>query len=113
MNAMRSFMRDLGSLQNRRQPLVLTLLEREISSDSWVLPAGASIEPLPAPVRLETPFGTYELKVSSPAGRVQVDSVFEPLVERVMPRDYPAFRTFLEAIARAEAGVFKVRLAPR
>ena len=106
---------ELAPLATRRQPLVPEQLEREDAEDRYTLPAGTKAVTLPAPVVLETVFGTFAIKAEMDGAELVVSSHWELRTSRVEPADYGAFRTFLEAVARAEAQrvTFEVPAGPR
>ncbi|MCC6622626.1 MAG: DUF3857 domain-containing protein [Deltaproteobacteria bacterium] len=87
----------------RRHPLVLPQLEREEVIDRYALPAGWTIDALPAPVVLESPFARYELAVERDGPDIVVKQSFEQRVHRIAAADYPAYRQMLSEMARAEA----------
>lgn len=92
-----------GVLANRLQPLVIEHTEREDEHALVNLPPGLGSPTLPPPVELKTPFGSYSLRFAPTDGGYTIDTRIEVATVRVMPHDYPAFRAFLEAIARAES----------
>ncbi len=69
----------------------------------FVLPSGFTIEALPAPVTLETPFGRYEAKTEvGENGRVRYTRVMEMTQPRLPAEQYEALRDFLEQVTRAD-----------
>jgi len=104
-----------GRTRDRKQPLQLRVLERETSLDRWATPGGFEVETLPEPVTLDTPFGAWTQQVAVSGDQVVVATSFEPRAWRISADDYPAWRAFLEAIARAEGATMRfrpVRTAP-
>ncbi|WP_248341749.1 DUF3857 domain-containing protein [Anaeromyxobacter paludicola] len=75
------------------------------------LPAGWSAAALPEPVKLEAPFGAFEVTWREEQGALVVEGRVAFRVSRVAVADYPAFRGFTAAVDRAMAR--RVRVAPR
>ena len=92
-----------GVLAQRVQPLALEHTQREQERAEVHLPAGLAIPTLPPPVDVQTPFGSYAMRFTPMAGGYVIDTLLVVSTVRVEPHDYPAFRAFLEAIARAES----------
>jgi hypothetical protein len=71
--------------------------------EEWAvkLPAGAKLRSVPAPQKIESPFGNFELTVEQAAGKITVKTSLSFRKVRVAPGEYAAFRTFCEAVDRA------------
>jgi tetratricopeptide (TPR) repeat protein len=69
----------------------------------YELPPAARIERIPAKVELDHPFGRYRLEYERDGPRLKLRRRFELKVQRVPVEDYPALRSFFQAIDRAEA----------
>jgi len=75
-------------------------VEEEVT---YVLPPGAEVESLPAPVELEAEFGRYRRVYSVEGDRITLERRLAFEETRVPAEAYGAFREFLGAIERAEA----------
>ena len=72
------------------------------------LPAGWKPERLPAPRKLETPFGSFEIQAEASGSRVTVQAHLVVSKHRIAKSQYPAFRKFLldvDAAANQEVRV--------
>ncbi|TNF26026.1 MAG: DUF3857 domain-containing protein, partial [Deltaproteobacteria bacterium] len=92
-----------GVLASRLQPLVLDHTQHEEEHVEVRLPPGLGAPTLPPPVALKTPFGEYSLTFTPADGGYVIETRLVVSTVRVLPHEYPAFRAFLEDIARAEA----------
>ncbi|HWP09877.1 MAG TPA: DUF3857 domain-containing protein [Polyangiaceae bacterium] len=90
-----------ASLSQRRQDV--WLLSPAELRDSFVveLPAGAKVVALPENVNLDNPFGWVKMTVEKQGDRVTVTSRVGLRTDRVVPKDYPAFKRFCEDADRA------------
>ena len=90
-----------ASLSQRRQDV--WLLSPAELRDSFVvdLPPGARVITLPENVNLDNPFGWVKLNVEKQGDRVTVTSRIGLRTDRVVPKDYPAFKRFCEDADRA------------
>lgn len=90
-----------ASLSSRKHPLRISA--QTVSEDEMVisLPPGMGLKSGPAPVKVETPFGSYSLIVESEAGKVTVKTSIELTKTRILPSEYAAFREFCEGADRA------------
>jgi hypothetical protein len=98
-------LRTQASLAARRHPLVVPLLERESTVDRYELDAatGWTAGPLPAPITIDTAFGSYRLEVQRDGDDIVVRQEQVQKVHRIAPADYPAYRRYLADVARAES----------
>ncbi|MBN4050193.1 DUF3857 domain-containing protein [Desulfobulbus sp. AH-315-M07] len=83
----------------------LLLGPKRTHRESWTveLPAGWKATSTPAPVKLETPFGRFELKVSVEGAKVVLDSELELSRPRIAPSDYAAWRAFCQVVEAASS----------
>lgn len=83
----------------------LMLGPKRIYRESWTveLPAGFKPTSKPAPLKLETPFARFELKVSMEGATLVVDSELELRTPRIAPTDYAAWRAFCQAVEAASS----------
>ena len=63
------------------------------------LPEGFKVDELPAPVKLESPFGRYEATWKSEAGSVVFERSFEIPAQSVPASQYAEVRKFLDVVA--------------
>ncbi len=108
-------LKQMTPLGSRRQPLIVVSLELEENVDRYLLPAGAKVVDLPAPIELENRFARWSRVFSvddGADGRKTVTSKvrWELGVDRIAPKDYPEFRRLLETMARAETARIKIEL---
>ncbi|MFO0658543.1 MAG: transglutaminase domain-containing protein [Polyangiaceae bacterium] len=77
-------------------PFPLTL------SDEWVvkLPPGQPVKHAPEPVKITSPFGSYELQIESSAGKVVIKTKLTLEKKRVPVENYAEFRAFCEKVDR-------------
>ncbi len=99
-----------GGFDTRKQPLVLDYPWQEESKRTFVLPQGASLDALPSPVAITSPFGRFEMSVTAAEGGFRVTEHLTVGVDRVEPADYPDFREFLRQVVSARRTVVKARL---
>jgi hypothetical protein len=101
-----------GAWAERKQPLQIKSLFEERGVTRFVLPPGARFGPLPAPVKLTTPFGSYELTATAVGDALELVERFRLTVAEVKPADYPAFRAWLGAIGAARAATVTIETGP-
>ncbi|HVY47708.1 MAG TPA: DUF3858 domain-containing protein, partial [Minicystis sp.] len=92
---------DYASLSTRRTDIELhALSERD---DTWTvrLPAGMHVTRAPVPARVDTPFGRFSLAYEEQQGKVVVHATLAFKKARITPAEYPAWRSFCEAVDRA------------
>ncbi len=92
----------LAPLATRTQPLMFTQTELEDNTDVYVLPPGTRLVEVPPPVEVVSPFGRWSMEVRQDGAEVVSKSRWQIDVTRIEPADYPAFRRFLEDVARTE-----------
>jgi cellulose synthase operon protein C len=91
---------DLAPSSKRTLDVVIgALTTRE---EEWVLkvPAGARLQKVPAPQKIDSPFGHFELSVEQVAGKITVRTSLSFKKARVVPSEYAQFRAFCEAVDR-------------
>lgn len=78
-------------------PFPLTL------ADEWVvkLPAGSPVKHAPEPVKITSPFGSYEVQVEQSAGKILVKAKLSIEKKRIPVENYAEFRAFCEKVDRA------------
>jgi transglutaminase-like putative cysteine protease/tetratricopeptide (TPR) repeat protein len=102
------FSRTYARLGARRQDLVIAYPWQHDEEIVYKLPAGWGLRGGGASRRVESPFGTLRLDVTSePGGVVRVRSYLDVSHFRIAPADYAAFRAFLGDID----ATFAARLA--
>jgi transglutaminase-like putative cysteine protease len=92
--------RSYAALSQRTHDLLLGYPFQQVDQLRVTLPSGWSVERLPPPVQLRSPFGQFELKVTRTGREVVVEALLELSQQRVRPSDYGAFRTFLGEVDR-------------
>ncbi len=70
--------------------------------EEWVVkvPAGAKLLKVPAPQKIDSPFGHFEMYVEQAAGKVTVRTSLSFKKPRVSASEYAQFRAFCEAVDR-------------
>jgi tetratricopeptide (TPR) repeat protein/transglutaminase-like putative cysteine protease len=93
--------REYASLGSRK--LDLRLSARTTQETEWVLhlPPGAKATSVPAPVRVQSPFGSVSIEVEQAAGTIRVRTKVVLDRSRIAPAEYDAFRAFCEKGDRA------------
>lgn len=73
---------------------------RRQSEAVWTIevPAGMKVQSLPQPVKIDTPFGTFELTVEQTGRRIVARTYLRLDAARIAPADYPAWRSFCQAV---------------
>jgi hypothetical protein len=91
--------RTYARLSERRAALVLAYPWQHDEEIDYEFPRGFEITHLPAPRRIESPFGTFELRTEKRApGEVRVAGRLTVERDRVSAAEYPAFRRFLATV---------------
>jgi hypothetical protein len=70
--------------------------------EEWVvkIPIGLNVRKAPAPQKIDSPFGHFEMIVEQTAGRVTVRTSLSFKKPRISPNEYAQFRSFCEAVDR-------------
>ena len=73
---------------------------RRQSEAVWTIevPAGMAVQSLPQPVKIDTPFGTFELSVEQKGRRIVARTYLRLDAARIEPKDYAAWRSFCQAV---------------
>lgn len=106
-----ALVRALAAQPTREHPLELGVPSREQRHIRYTLPRGYEFATLPTNVRIDSPFGHFELQVVRSGASASVETVYELRVPRVEPADYSEFREFLGEIDRALAQAFEAKPA--
>jgi tetratricopeptide (TPR) repeat protein len=85
----------------RTQDIVVGALSTREETWALKLPAGMKATRLPLPLSMDTPFGSFAIKVEDVAGKVTVKSTLTLKKARITPGEYQGFRAFCEAVDRA------------
>ncbi|MGH9466972.1 MAG: DUF3857 domain-containing protein [Terriglobales bacterium] len=94
-----SYLQQLSSQVNRRQPLELPVRWEQDQTWSLALPAGQFCPSLSAPVRRAGGrFGQVAVSISCRGGSLQVHAQVRQTASQVMPGEYPAFRSFWQSV---------------
>lgn len=98
-SSMRDLLREMASSPTRKLPLELNVKNAYREERTLRAPQGWTASTLPVGGKIQSPFGS--LKVTNEkrsATEVVSTTDFELSVDRVEPRDYPAFRRFVEQV---------------
>jgi len=90
-----------ASLSQRRHDVRLLAFSTLEDRYSIKLPVGSKVVSAPSNVTQDGPFGSYFVKVQTDHDQVTVESRLIVKVDRVTPKDYPAWKSFCEAADRA------------
>jgi hypothetical protein len=99
--------RSVAPQAKRQHPLVLGVPNHELRTIEYQLPRGMSFTQVPKPARIDSPFGSFELKIDSEASSATVTTSIEFARARIEPSEYEAFREFLREIDAALAQAFE------
>ena len=91
----------LASQSSRTQDVVVGPLSTHEETWTIKLPAGAKATRVPLPLSMDTPFGSFAIKVEDAAGKVTVKSTLVLKKPRIAPGEYQGWRAFCEAVDRA------------
>jgi len=87
--------------ETRQTPLRLALQSLH-ETGRIRLPSGYTVDEVPRPVALETPFAAYRLECRLDAGALLFERTFQIRARTVAAKDYPDVRRFFEQIRAAE-----------
>ncbi|MEO6603675.1 MAG: DUF3857 domain-containing protein [Polyangiaceae bacterium] len=90
-----------ASLSQRRHDVRLLAFSTLQDQYTIKLPAGAKVVSAPINASQDGPFGSYEVSIQTDHDQVTVSSRISVKVDRVTPKDYPAWKSFCEAADRA------------
>jgi len=96
-----SLVADYASLSRRSLDIDLRALSQR--DDEWTirLPTGTKVLRAPTPAQLDSPFGRFSVAFEESAGKVTVKTSLTFKKARITPAEYPAWRSFCEAVDRA------------
>jgi hypothetical protein len=97
----RQLVQTYASLSSRNFDLVMSGPWTNSVQVHYQLPKGMGPSDLPPAVHEETPFGHFALACSEKDGGISCQAEITLTVDRVTPKDYPAFRAFLGRIDQA------------
>ncbi|MBK8252144.1 MAG: DUF3857 domain-containing protein [Polyangiaceae bacterium] len=91
----------LAAKSSRTQPVVLG--SHSMREETWTIkvPSGMKATRVPLPLSMDSPFGSFSVKVEEASGKVTVKSTLVLKKARIMPGEYLAWRTFCEQVDRA------------
>ncbi|MES1178141.1 MAG: DUF3857 domain-containing protein [Myxococcales bacterium] len=90
-----------ASLSQRRHDVRLLAFSTLEDVYTIKLPAGSKVVSAPVNATQDGPFGSYAVTVQTDHDQVTVSSRISVKVDRVSPKDYPAWKSFCEAADRA------------
>jgi tetratricopeptide (TPR) repeat protein/transglutaminase-like putative cysteine protease len=91
----------LASQSGRTQDIVVGPLNTHEETWSIKLPAGTKATRVPLPLSMDTPYGSFAIKVEDAGGKVTVKSTLVLKKARILPGEYQGWRAFCEAVDRA------------
>ena len=91
----------LASQSGRTQDIVVGPLNTHEETWSIKLPAGTKATRVPLPLSMDTPYGSFAIKVEDAGGKVTVKSTLTFKKARILPGEYQGWRAFCEAVDRA------------
>lgn len=101
--------RGIAPQAKREHPLVIGVPNREVRTIEYQLPRGMKFSQVPKPARVDSPFGSFELKIEAKERSAVVTTSVEFARSRVEPGEYQAFREFLREIDAALAQAFEAQ----
>ncbi|MBL8739276.1 MAG: DUF3857 domain-containing protein [Planctomycetes bacterium] len=93
----------LATDEQRVQPLLLGVPNGDLQRVRYRLPAGWRAGELPAPVQLETSFGSFRMRWTRQGSEVLVERELRLVAPRIAPSEHRAFREFVSAVRAADA----------
>jgi cellulose synthase operon protein C len=100
-------LRGLAPQAKREHPLVLGVPNRELRTIEYQLPRGLKFTQIPPSTRVDSAFGSFELKIDAQERSAVVTTSLEFSGVQVEPGEYEAFREFLRDIDAALARAFE------
>ncbi len=97
----RAYTQTFAPLPSRKYDLVMQTPWVNTFSVRYPIPAGYTVQELPADVNEDTPFGTLTMTHKVEGGRLVCEGRFALKVARVKAADYAAFRDFLSRVDQA------------
>jgi tetratricopeptide (TPR) repeat protein len=93
----------------REHPLVMGVPNLEVRSIEYELPRGMKFSQVPKPAKIDSPFGSFELKIDAKDRTAVITTSIEFARSRIEPGEYQAFREFLREIDAALAQAFEAQ----
>lgn len=91
----------MASQSVRTQDILVGALSTREETWTIKLPSGMKATRVPLPLSMETPYGSFAIKVEDGAGKVTVKSTLTLKKSRILPGEYLGWRAFCEAVDRA------------
>jgi hypothetical protein len=93
-----TLVRRYASRASRQHDLLIGAKRQSEAVWTIEVPRGMKVQSLPQPVKLETPFGAYELSVEQTKRHIVVRTFLRLDASRIAPSSYPAWRSFCQAV---------------
>ncbi len=92
-----------AAVEERKQPVDLSYAYIDLDSVSYQLPPGYAVEAAPAPVKVETPFGSFYASADFKSeGRLEYVRRLELRENKLPAEQYEAYRKFVAEIVKAD-----------
>jgi len=101
-NLMERWKRVPPELKERRHPVTLSYTFLDTDTISYRLPNGFVIEAAPAPVAVETAFGSYQSATMPRDGALEFTRRLEMRASRLPATQYEAYRQFIADVVKAD-----------
>lgn len=101
-NIMTRTNRKIPPTDERKTDIVLRDEFRDIDSVEIEIPKGYEPESLPAPIKIESKFGTYSCSVKLEGNKIFYYRIREQFSGRFPPKDYSSLADFFESIYKAD-----------
>lgn len=90
--------------EERTQPITQTYAFKDTDTIQYILPDGYTVEAMPSPVQLETPYGHYhaENSLNQEDGTLTYQRTLALTATEIPPDAYDTYRDFLRQVARAD-----------
>jgi tetratricopeptide (TPR) repeat protein len=96
VTAVRELLREMAPIAERTYPLELGVRRSHREARTLIAPEGYVIKQLPAGGEVKSPFGRLSIRNEAKGREVVSHTELDFEVDRVPPKDYPAFRRFIE-----------------
>lgn len=97
------FIASLATLQERKNPLILSESLSTQRTVSFLLPTSYLFTSPPQNITLNTPFGSYSRSQTLQKNELHIQETLSIRPQRIEVKDYPAFRDFLKQIDDAQS----------